>query len=330
MSEPAAPLLRVRNWDRLYENNRSRELGRTAWFPAPNDLSAYAYVEIVTHEQGAAHFGIWNAVLMVASKTKPRCGLLVTEDGRPHTAESLARVTRLPQTVVQDALGRFLEIGLLEVVAVDSPEINNLPPHPRAERPQEDAAEGKGTEHHHQGKGTEGKRTERAGDEFATEHSGAVGAQPDFPKNGDDGEKPREEYATPEDELKAIYQTKAAQSITIRVLDAIRVNLELNRVSMGEFVSVVRTHLAGQWENPAGFLRYLSKNFRAKAQPASEPITMSEAEQKNYRCLLCHSIIRGEGAVPGLEGKLVPCVCASPDWIERQRARGVFAAEPAQ
>jgi hypothetical protein len=124
--------------------------------------------------------------------------------------------------------------------------------------------------------------------------------------NGDDGGKTGEDYATPEDELKAIYQAKAGQPITVRVLDAIRVNLELNRVGMGEFVSVVRTHLGGRWQNPAGSLRYLSKNFCAKTQPASEPVTMSEAEEKNYRCLLCHSIVRGEGAVPGSEGKLVP------------------------
>ena len=188
MSDPAAPLLQVRNWDSLYENNRSREMKRTNWFPAPNDLSAYAYVELVAHEQGAAHFGVWNAVLMVASKAKPRRGLLVKEDGRPHTAASLARVTRLPQAGVQGAIDRLLEIGLLELVECDAPEISNLGSHPGAGKPQdtarksqEGAAEGKRTEHHHQeGNGKEKKGTERADDEFATKRSGVVSAQPDF------------------------------------------------------------------------------------------------------------------------------------------------------
>lgn len=35
-------MLRVRDWDKDYENNRSREIRRTLWFPAPNDLSADA------------------------------------------------------------------------------------------------------------------------------------------------------------------------------------------------------------------------------------------------------------------------------------------------
>src|ERR1700693_1290175 len=99
MAESRARLLQVRAWDQLYENNRSRELGTTTWFPIPNDLSAYGYVELVSHAEGPAHFGVWNALLMVASKAKPR-GLLIREDGQPHTSESLARVTRLPQAVI--------------------------------------------------------------------------------------------------------------------------------------------------------------------------------------------------------------------------------------
>src|SRR6266852_5538283 len=80
MAERAERLLRVRDWDRLYENNRSREMKRTNWFPMPNDLSADSYVELLAHPQGAAHLGVWTAVLMVASRTKPR-GCLTREDG---------------------------------------------------------------------------------------------------------------------------------------------------------------------------------------------------------------------------------------------------------
>ena len=113
MAESRARLLQVRAWAQLYENNRSRELGKTSWFPIPNDLSAYSYVETRRHADGAAHFGVWNALLMVASKAKPR-GLLIREDGQPYTAESLARVTRLPHDVIEACIARLLEIGLLE------------------------------------------------------------------------------------------------------------------------------------------------------------------------------------------------------------------------
>ena len=147
---------------------------RTDWFPAPNDLSADSYVELVSHENGAAHLGAWIALLMVASRAKPR-GWLVCADGRPHTPESLARLTRLPEAFVRTAIERLLAIGLLET-GEDKPRKNSrLGPHPTAgipqdpaRKPQEGAVEGKGIEHHHQEgnfKEKNAKRTEPQGTE---------------------------------------------------------------------------------------------------------------------------------------------------------------------
>jgi hypothetical protein len=342
MKETAPPLLKVRNWDQLFENNRSRDMKRTNWFPAPNDLSADGYVELVGHQEGAAHLGAWYAILMVASRARPRRGLLLKDDGRPHTAESLARVTRLHETVVTEAIARLLEIGLLEVVDLDAHETNNLPPHPRAGtpqdaagKPQEGAAEGKGTEHHHQEekrKVKEQKRKEPDGTERADDGSVSKGSDPrsgggpDFPQKGDDeAEKPKDRYASPEDELKAIYQMKAGEPITLAVLDAIRVNLECTQVSMDDFLAEVRKHVKNEWRTPAGFLRDLSQRFRAKTRLAGAPVTAAEAEEKNYRCQFCGSRIRGEGAILDANGKMAPCRCASPEYIARQRDRGVFA-----
>jgi hypothetical protein len=130
--------------------------------------------------------------------------------------------------------------------------------------------------------------------------------------------------------LKAIFLTKVGEPITIAVLDAIRLNLELNRVTMSDFVAVVRTHLGGNWDNPPGLLRYLSKNFRTQTLPASRPVTAAEAEEKNYRCPFCGSHVRGEGAILNANNKPAPCRCASPEYIARQRERGVFPAEPPQ
>jgi hypothetical protein len=114
------------------------------------------------------------------------------------------------------------------------------------------------------------------------------------------------------------------------VLDAIRVNLGLTGVSFGDFVAEVQKHITNAWRNPAGFLLHLSKRFRARTRPASDPVTAAEVEQKNYRCSICHSTVRGQGAVLDDDRNEVPCVCASPDWIERQRARGLFQKRPAQ
>jgi hypothetical protein len=70
--QSGAPLFRVRDWDSRHENNRSREISRTRWVAVPNDPSADAYVELTAHEEGPAHLGVWTALLMVASRAKPR------------------------------------------------------------------------------------------------------------------------------------------------------------------------------------------------------------------------------------------------------------------
>jgi hypothetical protein len=344
--ESAPPLLRVRNWGEIYENNRSRELGRTNWFPAPNDLSANGYVELVSHADGAAHLGVWIGLLMVASRAQPR-GLLVREDGRPYTPESLARVTRLPEQVIRAAVERLLEIRLLEISGDKPRKMRNLAslvgaarPQDAAPRSQEGAAEGNGTEHHHQeGKRrgrkrtrTEPQRTERAREESTIEHSGVASGVGAFSSKmgADDDEQPEELYASPDDELKAIYQDKAGEPITIDLLDAIRVNLECANVSISDFVAEVKKHAQNEWRNPPGFLRDLSKRYRAKTRVAGAPITAAEAALQNYRCAVCSSRTPGEGALL-IDGKAIPCSsCASPEWIARQRARGVFAGEITQ
>jgi hypothetical protein len=334
MNEAIQPMIRVRDWDRIYENNRSRDMKRTNWFPAPNDLSADSYVELVSNDDGSAHFGVWIALLMVASRTKPR-GSLLWEDGRPHTTESLARLTRLPEAIVRTAIERLLEIGLLEIGGDKSRRKSKLTPHPSAGIPQdaavsrqEGAVEGKGKEHHHQEeKGTEKKGTERAREELKTEDSRASVSAAASSQNGDYAdENPGVEYASPEDELKAIYLAKTGEPIATDLLHAIRANLELFGVSSGDFVIEVRKHTQNAWRNPPGFLRDLSKRFRTKTRQASAPLTVAEVIAKNYQCSVCHSKTPGEGAVL-VAGKSVPCECASSEYIARQRERGLFEPE---
>jgi len=333
MREATVPLLRVRDWDKLYENNRSRDLGRTSWFPAPNDLSADGYAELVTHPDGAALFGAWNALLMVASRAKPR-GHLVREDSRPHTAESLSRVTRLPESLVSTAIQRLLEIHLLETQGDKPRRKSQLTsqrgariPHPLAGTLQEGAIEGKGTEHHHQ----EGKRKEKNGREHPRdvseiEHSDSVRTGPSLSSKRD--ENPKSHYASAEDEMKAIYAAKAGKPITAHLLRAIQENLEVAGVTSSEFVAEIRTHVQNNWRNPAGFVRDLSKRFRSKTRVASDPVTMADAVARDYQCPKCFSSIPGEGIVLDSNDQLVPCVCASADYILRQRTLGVFVVEP--
>ena len=99
MKEPNTPMLRVPDWDRLYENNRSRDMKRTGWFPVPNDLSANSYVELVSHDDGPAHFGTWVALLMVASgrsRGVTWCGKMVGRTRQNHLHVSCE--SRYPQS----------------------------------------------------------------------------------------------------------------------------------------------------------------------------------------------------------------------------------------
>jgi hypothetical protein len=245
---------------------------------------------------------------------------------------------RQPELVVRAAIDRLLQIGLLETDGGKSPRKSRLPRHPgapgqhqAAPESQEGAAEQKGTEHHHQeGNGTEKERNGTREDTFKTDRSTAgSGAADSFQRRVDDEEKPGEVYASPEDELKAIYLAKAGEPITVAVLDAIRLNLFQHGVSPEDFVSEVRKHAVNEWRNPAGFLRDLSKRFRSKTRSASGPATAAEAARKNYRCQVCGSTVPGEGARL-VDGRSVPCACASPEYIARQRARGEFAEETPQ
>jgi hypothetical protein len=115
-------VLGVRDWDALYENNRTRGYKRLAWVPIPNRMDGDGYTELVDHENGAAHLGAWIAIVQVASRCEPR-GVLMRDGGRPHDAASLARISRLPVEVFREVLPRLLNIGWLAVLGQNAAEI---------------------------------------------------------------------------------------------------------------------------------------------------------------------------------------------------------------
>lgn len=112
----------IKDWGLLYENNRTRGMKRMLWVPVPNKLDGEGYTELVSHPSGAAHLGAWLVILQVASRCDPR-GALVRGNGQPHTSESLARMSRLPSQVFDEAIPRLLSIGWLEAIPQDGAEI---------------------------------------------------------------------------------------------------------------------------------------------------------------------------------------------------------------
>jgi hypothetical protein len=134
-----APLYRIRDWSKHFENNRTKELVRMAWLPLPNKMDGEGFSELLDHPDGAAHFGAWCLILEVASRCDPRGTLLRDGAGPtavPHDCASLARKTRARAEVFESALPRLLSIGWVELIPFES---NNL--QEGAAQPQEGAAQ---------------------------------------------------------------------------------------------------------------------------------------------------------------------------------------------
>lgn len=96
-------LYQIRDWDRTYENNRTRELKQLAWVPIPNKQDGDGYTAIMSLENGPAIFGAWIACVQIASRCDPR-GTLVRDGGKPHDSHSLARMSRMPAGLIEEML----------------------------------------------------------------------------------------------------------------------------------------------------------------------------------------------------------------------------------
>lgn len=110
-------ILRIKGWEKKYENNRTRQIDNLDWVPVPNKLDGDGYTLLLDHKHGAAHLGAWYVILAVASRRpKELRGTLTRDCGKPHDPDSLARISRIPSSIFKEALPRLLspEIGWLE------------------------------------------------------------------------------------------------------------------------------------------------------------------------------------------------------------------------
>ena len=118
MTTQTPPIIyRIRNWDDHFENNRSREVAKLAWVAMPIKQDGDGYTELLSHKDGAAHFGSWCAIVQVAAKCGVR-GTLVRDGGRPHDVTSIERLTRIPAKTLECAMERLVSIGWLEACTI--------------------------------------------------------------------------------------------------------------------------------------------------------------------------------------------------------------------
>lgn len=130
---------RIKDWEKHFENNRTKELKRLGWVPMPNRMDGDGYTELLEHENGAAHFGAWCALVEVASRCDPR-GTLLREGAKPHDFASLARISRLPAHIFAEVLPRLIKIGWVEVISVETNEVIEIPQEGAVLVPQDAAA----------------------------------------------------------------------------------------------------------------------------------------------------------------------------------------------
>ena len=135
-------IYRIKDWDVHFENNRSREMKELRFIILPNKHDGDGYTELIGHPNGAAHYGAWVAIVQVASRGNHpagRCGIpagccecrgmLLRDGAKPHSPDSLSRITRLPAEIFSAVIPRLIEIGWIEEVQLDE-DLSTIPHRP--------------------------------------------------------------------------------------------------------------------------------------------------------------------------------------------------------
>ena len=100
-------LYSIRNWNSLYENNRSRTVKDLSWVAIPNSHDGENFTNIMAHKDGAIIFTAFILMVEIASKCLPR-GTLQKDNGTPHTVGSLSAKCRAPASWFEIAIS-YLE-----------------------------------------------------------------------------------------------------------------------------------------------------------------------------------------------------------------------------
>ena len=106
MNQP--PLYQIANYDRFFENHKSRLVDRCSFVCVPNKHGGCGLSNLLSEPNGAAVYGIWMLILQVCSRQpRPRCGYLTvdgTPNGRRYSSAELANLFRRPQSEVLNCL----------------------------------------------------------------------------------------------------------------------------------------------------------------------------------------------------------------------------------
>lgn len=121
----------ILNWDRHFENDRSRKIDRCSFACVPNKQHGMGFCRIASEPDGAAIYGIWHMIVGACSQQSlPRDGWLTENgksDGVPWAAADLALKFRRPETEILRSL-KFLSSERVAWLIVHSQLTSNSRP----------------------------------------------------------------------------------------------------------------------------------------------------------------------------------------------------------
>ena len=106
----------IKQWAKHFENNRSREVQKPSWVAQPNSHDTSGYRSLISRPDGPALYGVWCVLVQIASRCRPH-GVLIKENGQPHTAESLAMRSGMPVELIEECL-EILQVPEIDWVEV--------------------------------------------------------------------------------------------------------------------------------------------------------------------------------------------------------------------
>lgn len=110
-------MYRINDWDKHYENSRSRQVKATHWVPIPNAFDGHMITDLI--EQGGDKcYAAFVATILVASRCNPR-GTLILSSGKPHTSRSLHRITGISEKAFDQMFQLSVDIGLMSDLSPD-------------------------------------------------------------------------------------------------------------------------------------------------------------------------------------------------------------------
>lgn len=114
-------IYRIVDWDRNFENAKSRGINHLSWCPITNKQDGLGYSRLMAHKDAAAIYGAFVAVVLRASRQpSPRQGYL-TDTGYPDgvslSSADLSMITKVPEEYIATMLDvcSSEDIGWIEV-----------------------------------------------------------------------------------------------------------------------------------------------------------------------------------------------------------------------